>query len=486
MFRFGDPESMEQHGAPFEIDAAYAPNIPNAVTLQASIPVDKLQILIPLIVNRASIQTVSRMRSMSRMFANLINPIEIVADRMIKRNGSLALESLYHQQPTQTAPQCFPRLELHESVACMVATRLLAKGADVHAGERTGMFWPAYYGHENVIGILVMAGLDIADGEQAAFLGAVMGGQLSLVQTLIDDGADVNGRGGEIFVECAAVGSLELLDMLIDAGADVARYGKQAIRRVLSLGLADTQVLDRLLSMYGNVDNTWMAVTAARRGHLLNVQMVLAAGARVTSRSIEETLRTLANDGEALAVSQATDQIMDFMFETLSGPLFKLPNLLLDAVSLGLAKTAERLLDAGANVNAKSTLGLALAVKSGDTDTVRLLLERGAVVNAREGLALLTASEKNEMEIVQLLINHGAQIDPIYEILLWRAAKNGSIGILRLLMEANGMEQAPNLQDLLFTCWAHKTFDVWRWIDDVERKRERRGFRFVREGTVGP
>ncbi len=86
----------------------------------------------------------------------------------------------------------------------------------------------------------------------------------------------------------------------------------------------------------------------------------------------------------------------------------------------GNGKTAEvkALLDQGANVNARDSLGftaLMFAAKSGNTSTVKLLLENGADVNAKSRMlgytALINAAAFGDEEMVRVLIAQGANVN---------------------------------------------------------------------------
>ena len=104
------------------------------------------------------------------------------------------------------------------------------------------------------------------------------------------------------------------------------------------------------------------------------------------------------------------------------------------AAFFGQQELAQGLLDAGAEVNARSTNAmrnnpLHAAAAGGKTDLVQLLLQRGANVNARqEGgwTALHGAAQAGNRPMVELLIAHGADIQA-------RAANNQSPLDLALL-----------------------------------------------------
>jgi len=90
---------------------------------------------------------------------------------------------------------------------------------------------------------------------------------------------------------------------------------------------------------------------------------------------------------------------------------------LIEASLHGHLDTVRRLLDQGADINAKGNTGataLMMACWWGHADIVRLLLDRGANVNAR-GLdgytALMEAARYGRFEIAELLLERGAHVN---------------------------------------------------------------------------
>jgi len=88
------------------------------------------------------------------------------------------------------------------------------------------------------------------------------------------------------------------------------------------------------------------------------------------------------------------------------------------AAGAGDAKIVKLLLDAGADVNARSTTlsdtALASAAQLGNPETVRLLVQAGADIEARDGSGwtpLFNAALSRNSEIVQMLLTAGADVN---------------------------------------------------------------------------
>ena len=90
---------------------------------------------------------------------------------------------------------------------------------------------------------------------------------------------------------------------------------------------------------------------------------------------------------------------------------------LLDAASHGHTEVVKRLLDRGADINAKYDYGqtaLFRAADNGHIEVVKLLLDRGAHIYAPydDGwMLLLCAAYRGRTELVKLLLDRGADIN---------------------------------------------------------------------------
>jgi ankyrin repeat protein len=93
----------------------------------------------------------------------------------------------------------------------------------------------------------------------------------------------------------------------------------------------------------------------------------------------------------------------------------------LSGKSMSHREALETLLDAGANINARTTKGdvaLTLAARKGQVEWVRVLIDRGADVNAKDSVgstALIDAaqfghSDEEATEVVRMLLSAGADV----------------------------------------------------------------------------
>ncbi|MCX6773470.1 MAG: ankyrin repeat domain-containing protein, partial [Candidatus Micrarchaeota archaeon] len=109
----------------------------------------------------------------------------------------------------------------------------------------------------------------------------------------------------------------------------------------------------------------------------------------------------------------------------------KLNKMILDASKYGKTKRVERLLKAGANIEAKDNdnwTPLMIAAMNGHTQTCALLLEHNASIDAKENdgrTALIIAANNGRTQTCALLIGKGADVNAKAEKGYWKA-KTGS------------------------------------------------------------
>jgi len=85
---------------------------------------------------------------------------------------------------------------------------------------------------------------------------------------------------------------------------------------------------------------------------------------------------------------------------------------------------------------------LVKAARTGDTETVRRLLESGADVEAKDEMhhssVLMWAAHEGHTDVMNLLIQNGAEIDarkPTGETALWFAAQKGQLQTMKILVD---------------------------------------------------
>jgi len=119
---------------------------------------------------------------------------------------------------------------------------------------------------------------------------------------------------------------------------------------------------------------------------------------------------------------------------------------LINAASRGLTEAVEILLNAGANIEARTKIeektALLLAADEGHVNIVRVLIAWRSNVNARDNdgkTALIVAAARGHADIVQLLLQHGADVntkDRFDNTALQKAEKHGGPAVTQLLRAA--------------------------------------------------
>jgi hypothetical protein len=121
----------------------------------------------------------------------------------------------------------------------------------------------------------------------------------------------------------------------------------------------------------------------------------------------------------------------------------RLNRALLEAAEDGDVNDMTKLLDAGANVNAKFNgdgTALIVAAREGHMPAVKFLLDRGADVDLAvpgDGNALIMAAREGHEDIVKLLLDRGANIDRVVpgdENALIQASGEGHLPVVKLLV----------------------------------------------------
>ena len=133
----------------------------------------------------------------------------------------------------------------------------------------------------------------------------------------------------------------------------------------------------------------------------------------------------------------------------------------------------KRLLDEGADVNAKIDVGrtclVMAAMIQADVAIIRLLVSApGVDVNAKDSAgnsALLYAVFFNNLDAVKVLLEHGAQLDYHRCSELWIAARKGNNEMVKLLLPYAAKQQSPEnlVENEFFEVVLDGSADVMRY-----------------------
>ena len=377
---------------------------------------------------------------------------------------------------------------------------LVASGADASIRSNTGetpLHVAATYGSHEVVSTLLDRGVEIdvvrSDGYSALMCAAIWRKPPAIGEALIAAGADVNlrstssgraalhhaaGNGSDALVRAllqsgadkdirtnngttpvmtaAARGQLIVFDTLLGAGADLhlrctsdgssllhhAAGGGNA--EIVSVALRHGAYVDAL-DRRGRSPLAW----AAKKGRVLAVECLLAAGADLHVRSgydgsvslhhaakggHERTLAALlfcgadkdalddagmsslmwaakaGHQGEALLAAGGVDL-------GVRGSEFPFYNALQWAASTGKAQVVEAIVGRGANVNdycgRTGRTALHVAAKGGHAGAAEALIEAGANLEQKmqdNATALLCAASSGSLKIMEVLLEHGAEM----------------------------------------------------------------------------
>ena len=260
---------------------------------------------------------------------------------------------------------------------------LLERGADVAAAAPNGttaLHWASYWDDLAAAEVLIREGADPGapnDLGATSLWNAALNGSPAMVRTLLRAGADPNASlilGETVVMTAARTGNADVVEQLLVSGAD-----------------------PNVSAARGQTALMW----AAAQGHSEVVGALLAYGADPHARSDVWS--------EFHKTDLAQESHPDYQIWIQQGGNTPL----LFSVIAGDLASVERLVGAGADVNAESAYGLgatALAAHSNHTDVVDFLLESGANPNAINGgySALHAAILRGNELAVRTLLAHGA------------------------------------------------------------------------------
>ena len=266
---------------------------------------------------------------------------------------------------------------------------LIAEGADVNVRDRLGetpLMYAAVVGSPEAMSFLIGKGADVnaknESGSNALIWSAT---DAAKVRLLLEHGADVNAatKRGRTALLIAALsdGSAEIVRLLLEKGANAKAL--DAFKTTTLRGAAvgnDTETMRLLIEAGVDVNAadfpglTPLAMAAGWNGNLRAVELLLAHGAKVNAVSAP---------------------VMGLPSKNGPSEFGKLTALLM-AAPFGPPELIGKLIDAGADVNAKDVRGmtplmLAVATDRQDKAVIRMLLEHGADVQAKSNLGETTA-----------------------------------------------------------------------------------------------
>jgi ankyrin repeat protein len=220
-------------------------------------------------------------------------------------------------------------------------------------------------------------------------------GNTAKVQTLLNKGVNVN-KGTSSrrtpLMEAAERGYSDIVKLLLNNGADI--------------------------DIKDNRGNSALMLAAAKN-HTEIIKLLNAA----EQEKRKGKLKRIAHTDQTDHTNRRRNQLQKFKSEQPEKqkqppPLISEVNRnLMTAIETGKVAFVQKMLDKGADVNAKSNTDLTvlmLAAGKGHKDVVDFLLKKGADINATDNrgkTALMYAVIESNTAIVQTLLNHGADVN---------------------------------------------------------------------------
>ncbi|KAF7343797.1 NACHT and ankyrin domain protein [Mycena sanguinolenta] len=310
-------------------------------------------------------------------------------------------------------------------------TSLLNKGPVV--GGNTELVVASYYGHTEIVCILLENGADVnAEGgkyHRTALQAAAGEGHTGIVCMLLKKGADINAEGRESHVTAlqaaAARGHTEIVHMLLEKGADINAKGGLYHQTALQAAAAGghIEIVHMLLDKEANfsTERSKYYETALRAavagGHIEIVHILLEKGANVSAKVgmyHETALQSAAATGHTEILGILLHKGADVSAQ---GGKYPMTGLQI-AAARGNTEVVRMLIEKGADINAKGGLyhqtALQAAAAGGHLETVCILLEKGADISTNgdeHGTALQAAAAGGHTETVCILLEKGANVN---------------------------------------------------------------------------
>jgi ankyrin repeat protein len=274
---------------------------------------------------------------------------------------------------------------------------------------------------------------------------AVRRGRVEVALELLARGADphqCNQHQQTPLLLAVLVGNSKLTQALIDAGASAEPHRPHApAPLLLAVEFGNREIVTQLLKAGANVQVTGGRFegtplhSAAARGDMVMIEMLLAHGAKVNAvDALGRTPLHMAASRDA----QALELLLDHGAEV--DPLSYASTPLVMAAQHGRLDALRLLLERGADPDRVPPGGqsaLVAAVNAGNVQIVQFLLRPGD--GEQFGPALFSATRSNNLALVDLLLAEGA--DPLlrdrdHNSLLHIAAEHGHIPMIQRLIEA--------------------------------------------------
>jgi ankyrin repeat protein len=308
------------------------------------------------------------------------------------------------------------------------------------------------------LGVLVAGTLSpirITADAKSDLLAAVRNDDDRTVRMLLTAGADANVAddiGATALMNAVAFASVETARLLLDAGANVNASNRTGATALMWATAEPTKVrllLDRGAAVNARTkDGTTALVTAARRGNLEVMKLLLARGANPKTDAAERTelLRILYGERPEIRLILADAGVQARgESQAAAPPLTTFPGVSNSAV-------VSELLDLGVSPNPRGRFPvLGSAAFEGHVESARALLERGAAPNATgphgvTPLMMAAGATQPDPATVRLLLDKGVDKgarDEVGRTALDWALLQGDTHVAQLLREAGAPSGSP-------------------------------------------
>ncbi len=283
-------------------------------------------------------------------------------------------------------------------------------------------------------------------------------GQYETLRFLLEGGFRLEGGDYPALERASEAGHEAIVRLLLTPKYGIKRCGSKYEDALLAAARAGQMVIIQILIDYATDLSTTEAMhkmmfTAATHGRTQVIQMLLNAGvpADIQDDSYEYPLQEAALHGRTSVVRLLLAN------GALGNKYYVSSEALVGAARNGHTETAQVLLDAGADIDAKAwkyrNNPLAAAAVNGEATMVRFLLEKGADLSPTKfGLhGLYTAANKGHEAVVRVLVEagvdvNGGDIDDSSNPML-NALASGQTGVVRLLRQLGAREVDPLKSD---------------------------------------